>query len=67
MCIRDSLYLDTKVRSGISSFADLANQEEVKRGLSQLAKDIDSGQIDVLRKQYENEDGDYLYIIAQKE
>lgn len=60
------LYFDEDIRHGISSFSSLANQEEVKKGLAALRKDIDSGHIDEVVKSYENELGDYLYIIGKK-
>ena len=60
------LYFDEQIRRGISSFSSLANQKEVEKGLSELRKDIDSGKITDIIKTYENELGDYLYIIGKK-
>lgn len=60
------LYFDESIRHGISSFSALANLEEVERGLNQLRLDIDSGEINSVIKSYENNLGDYLYIIAEK-
>jgi len=60
------LYFDENVRQGISSFSALANTEEVKIGLAQLRKDINSGKINTIIKSYENNLGDYLYIIGEK-
>ena len=62
---RPSLYLDEKVRQGISSFSDLANAREVEEGLQRLANDIESGAHLALRQQYQNQEGDYLFITAQ--
>ncbi|MFK7747512.1 MAG: class I SAM-dependent methyltransferase [Kordia sp.] len=62
-----SLYLDEKIRNGISSFSHLAHQDEVQKGLKQLKKDIDSGAIENSIKNYENRDGDYLFLLSQKE
>ncbi|HET8803128.1 MAG TPA: class I SAM-dependent methyltransferase [Aequorivita sp.] len=59
------LYFNEKIRHGISSFSSLANREEVERGLSKLRKDIDNGNINEIIKSYENDDGDYLYIIGK--
>src|SRR5260370_23805406 len=43
-------YLDPRIRSGISSFADAPDQEEVEQGVQLIAEDIESGRIqDVLR------------------
>ena len=60
------LYFDDQIRHGISSFSSLANRTEVKQGLSELRKDIDSGKINDIIKSYENCFGDYLYIIGKK-
>jgi SAM-dependent methyltransferase len=62
-----SLYLDVNVRNGISSFSHLANQEEVQKGLQLLEKDINSGEINNIIRNYENSDGDYLFVLSQKE
>jgi len=60
------LYFDESIRHGISSFSALANLEEVENGLSELRTDIDTRKIDEIIKSYENNFGDYLYIIAEK-
>ncbi len=60
------LYFDDQIRHGISSFSSLANRTEVGQGLSELRKDIDSGMIKDIIKNYENVFGDYLYIIGKK-
>ena len=60
------LYFDENIRHGISSFSSLANQEEVKKGLAQLRKDIDNQEINEIIKSYENDLGDYLYIIGKQ-
>lgn len=60
------LYLDQGVRQGISSFSALANQQEVEKGLAQLERDIASGDVQKIIEQYENEDGDYLFVIAHR-
>ncbi|MCH2192672.1 class I SAM-dependent methyltransferase [Kordia sp.] len=59
-------YLDEKIRNGISSFSHLAHQEEVQKGLTQLEKDIVSGEINNIIKSYENRTGDYLFLLSQK-
>ncbi|MEN1786142.1 MAG: class I SAM-dependent methyltransferase [Bacteroidota bacterium] len=59
-------YLKEHIRNGISSFAALANQEEVTHGLAQLRKDIALGKIEKLTKSYENDMGDYLFIVCEK-
>lgn len=60
------LYFREDVRHGISSFSALANAEEVERGLIQLRKDIDTGQIATVQADYAHDGGDYLYMIAEK-
>jgi len=59
-------YLDASIRNGISSFSDLANSEEVVKGLALLANDIKTGEIGQIMESYLNSLGDYLYIIAKK-
>jgi len=60
------LYFDTHVRHGISSFSSLAHRTEVEQGLSQLRSDIDSGKINEIIKSYENDLGDYVFVIGRK-
>jgi SAM-dependent methyltransferase len=60
------LYFDESIRHGISSFSALSNKEDVDKGLTTLRADIDSGKINDIIKSYENDFGDYLYIIGEK-
>lgn len=60
------LYFDEQIRHGISSFSSLSNRTEVENGLSELRIDIDSGNIEEVIKSYENDLGDYLYVIGKK-
>ena len=60
------LYFDENIRHGISSFSALSNIEDVESGLAKLRADIDSGKINEIIKSYENDRGDYLYIIGKK-
>jgi len=62
---KPEVYLDDKVRNGISSFSSLANKREVEQGLTELRKDMDSGKIEEVQASYENHHGDYLYIIGR--
>ena len=59
------LYFKPEVRSGISSFAAFANREEVEHGLEKLREDIESGKIEEVVEQWENDLGDYLFITAR--
>ncbi len=60
------LYLSPKVRHGISSFSSLANAKEVETGIIQLKGDIATRKVNDIIKSYENDLGDYLFIIAKK-
>lgn len=60
-------YFDEAVRHGISSFSSLANAVEVESGLAQLRADIDSGAFEKVKAGYENETGDYLFVVLEKE
>ena len=60
------IYLNEEFRNGISSFSDLSNSEEVELGLSNLETDIESGRINEMIKNYENDKGDYLFIVWRK-
>lgn len=63
---RPEQYLNPDFRKGISSFAAFANANEVAHGLQQLERDIESGAITQVMKQYENTHGDYMFYSAVK-
>ena len=59
-------YLDPSIRSGISSFADAPDQDEIARGVQRIADDIESGRIrDVMRK-FAYDGGDYMFTVAER-
>lgn len=60
------LYLNPKVRRGISSFSSLANAPEVEAGLKRLKEDMLSGKVEEVIQSYENDSGDYLFIVGIK-
>ncbi|MEH2308825.1 hypothetical protein [Nostoc sp.] len=60
------IYLDENVRSGISTFALLASADEIAAGYQRLAADINTGRITEIVNKYENNQGDYLFVIADK-
>lgn len=60
------MYFDEQIRNGISSFSSLSNKVEVEKGLSELKLDIETGKINKITRKYENQSGDYLYIIGKK-
>jgi ubiquinone/menaquinone biosynthesis C-methylase UbiE len=59
-------YLDERIRSGISSFADAPDAEEIDRGLKRLAADIDSGRIKDVMRRFANDGGDYMFTVAER-
>lgn len=63
---RPELYLDAKVRSGISTFNLLASVDEIVYGCQRLASDINTGIITKIISKYEHNQGDYLFVIAEK-
>ncbi len=63
---QSELYLDTSVRSGISTFALLASSKEIEAGCKRLAVDINTGAITEVINKYHHNQGDYLFIIAGK-
>jgi ubiquinone/menaquinone biosynthesis C-methylase UbiE len=60
-----ALYLDPRIRANISSFAAIAEPEEVADGLLRLRQDIETGAIGQIRERYRDEAGDYLFVVAQ--
>lgn len=63
---RPEQYLNPEIRAGISSFAAVANEDEVQEGLERLKSDIESGEINDILHKFENEEGDYMFISAKK-
>lgn len=60
------MYLNPKVRAGISTFANLASKEEIEFGCNKLKKDIDSGKIHDVLDKYSSDLGDYVFVVAEK-
>lgn len=63
---RPHMYLDPRVRAGISSFALVENQEEIILGCEELRKDIASGEIKKIIELHESKLGDYVFIYGIK-
>lgn len=63
---RPALYLDPRVRAGISTFANLADPSEVEQGCARLSADLASGHfVEVLRaSEDDGQGGDYLFLVA---
>jgi ubiquinone/menaquinone biosynthesis C-methylase UbiE len=64
---RPEMYLDSRVRAGISTFAALAEASEVEEGCRRLAQDIESGRIADVIGVYKHAQGDYLFVVGEKE
>ncbi len=61
---RPEIYLDERIRSGISTFSHLMNPEEMKVGCERLRSDIASGRIQSVMESYDRPGGDYLFMTA---
>ena len=64
---RPEMYFQEEVRNGISSFSLIAKQEEIKTGLERMRSDLHSGKLDQVIKEHENDLGDYLFIVGEKQ
>lgn len=60
------LYLDENIRKGISSFTSLLNSAERDAGLERLKKDIRSGKIKTIIREFETHSGDYLFMCFER-
>lgn len=54
------------MRDGISSFHLFAQPDELTAGLKWLKNDIDSGKIHEIIENYATDQGDYLFVTAEK-
>jgi ubiquinone/menaquinone biosynthesis C-methylase UbiE len=63
---RPEMYLDPRVRAGISTFAALADTSEVEEGCQKLSQDIASGHIAEVMARYRHTHGDYLFVVGEK-
>ncbi len=59
------LYLDERVRANISSFANLADRDEIGAGLEHLKRDLAQNRFEQATSEYEDVGGDYLFIAAR--
>jgi len=59
-------YFDPAVINGISYFSLYADKKELEEGLRELRKSIHNGQFNAIKKQYENDRGDYLFVVLKK-
>jgi ubiquinone/menaquinone biosynthesis C-methylase UbiE len=63
---RPALYLDPRVRAGISTFANLAQPAEVEQGCVRLTADLESGRFADVLAASGHDGGDYLFIVAER-
>lgn len=60
------LYLESHIRSGISSFQNPDFQEEIDKGLFSLRSDLNSGAHQAITERYSSDLGDYTFIVCEK-
>jgi SAM-dependent methyltransferase len=60
------LYFNEHIRKGISTFSVLSNKEEIENGLNHLRTDLDSGKFQIIKERYENDLGDYCFVVFEK-
>jgi ubiquinone/menaquinone biosynthesis C-methylase UbiE len=63
---KPEIYLDGRVRRGISSFAELGDAQEIADGLARLSGDIGSGAIASVMARFASDLGDYTFVTARK-
>ncbi|WP_276134494.1 class I SAM-dependent methyltransferase [Polluticoccus soli] len=63
---RPEQYLRPEIRANASSFAAFCSPEELTSGLTALEADIVNRRIYDIMKSYENDKGDYIFLVAQK-
>jgi len=63
---KPELYLDPRVRAGISAFACARDPSEIADGVERLREDISSGRIAAVMRQYAWEGGDYMFRVAAR-
>lgn len=63
---KPELYFDDRIRNGISSFAAIAHADEVQAGMVALRNDINNHTFPEILKRYENDMGDYLFVVLKK-
>jgi ubiquinone/menaquinone biosynthesis C-methylase UbiE len=61
---RPELYLDPRVRAGISFFANAEDHSEVEDGVGKLRRDIESGRVAEVQRKYAWDGGDYTFTVA---
>jgi ubiquinone/menaquinone biosynthesis C-methylase UbiE len=64
---KPEIYFNEKIRKGMSSFSQLASEEEVAEGLKKLKQDLDNWEFELVKQRYVNDSGDYLFLVFNKE
>ncbi|MDH3492315.1 MAG: class I SAM-dependent methyltransferase [Acidobacteriota bacterium] len=62
---RPEMYLDEDVRRGISTFSVLSDPDEIDSGCAKLGRDLESGKINEVIRKYENDLGDYCFVVCE--
>jgi len=60
---RPEIYFDPGIRRGISTFASLGDENEIKTGLARLRSDLDSGEFIKVQKSFDSDEGEYLFMV----
>lgn len=60
------IYFNENIRKGISSFANLSNQNEIEKGLKLLENDLIKGDFYNVRSNFKENMGDYIFVVAKK-
>ncbi len=59
-------YFDPAVVNGISYFSIYADKNELDSGFRSLRAAIDNGTFPEIKQRYENDEGDYLFVVFEK-
>jgi ubiquinone/menaquinone biosynthesis C-methylase UbiE len=59
-------YFDPAVLNGISYFSIYADKSELESGLRSLRTSIDDGTFPAIKQKFENDEGDYLFVVFEK-
>lgn len=62
-----TMYLESAVRSNISSFASLSNDMEIAQGLIRLSSDINNDRFRHVKESFDEKTGDYLILEFSKD
>ena len=63
---RPEIYFDPEFRDGISTFRSLIDPDELETGLEKLKTDVETSAFKKIAASYENENGDYIFLTAEK-